>query len=257
MDYCFCPHSLTAFRKWAELRYRTLAALNSEWETRFKSWDEVTPLTTFEIKAKEKQALAAGERENFAPWDDHREFMDRTWAEMLGKLRQLVREIDPATPVGIEGLQMPSAWGGYDLWQLSRVVDWIEPYDIGNSREIFRSFMPASAPVLSTTFDKDANSLRRKLWRLVLNGDRGVIFWDDDKNRIFDMKPPDGRAASPLTKQRTRVLRKAAMQCCVWFRTRDSAPLSSSTSTSKLESWSTLATKCCCCRNRWRCRRLK
>jgi len=190
MDYCFCPHSLKAFRAWARARYGTLDALNAEWDTKASSWDEVTPLTTYEIKANEKQALAAGRPENFAPWADHREFMDQTWAATLGRLRDIVHAVDPATPVGLEGLQMPSAWGGYDLWRLSRVVDWVEPYDIANSRAIFRSFMPAHAPILSTSFETDASAMRAKLWRLLLEGDRGVIFWDDNKNRAIDLAAP-------------------------------------------------------------------
>ncbi len=180
MDYCFCPHSMNALREWLQKRYESLDALNAEWETSFGSWDEVTPLTTYELKDREKQALWAGTPENYAPWADHREFMEQTWAETLGKLRELVREIDPDTPVGIEGTQMPSAWGGYDLWQLSKNIDWVEPYDIGTSREIFRSFLPPKTPVLSTVFGADSNTIRRELWRLLLDGDRGTIVWDDD-----------------------------------------------------------------------------
>ncbi|MCX6622407.1 MAG: beta-galactosidase [Acidobacteria bacterium] len=180
MDYCFCPHSLKAMREWLQTRYESLDALNAEWETSFGSWDEVTPLTTYEIKTREKTALSAGTAENYAPWSDHREFMEQTWAQTLGALRDVVREIDPDTPVGIEGTQMPSAWGGYDLWQLSKNIDWVEPYDIGTSREIFRSFLPPKTPILSTMFGADANPLKRELWRLLLNGDRGTIVWDDD-----------------------------------------------------------------------------
>ena len=54
----------------------------------------------------------------------------------LDGLRKTAHEIDAATPVGIEGTQMPHAFGGYDLWKLSQSVDWMEPYDTGNAREI-------------------------------------------------------------------------------------------------------------------------
>ncbi|MBI1792110.1 MAG: beta-galactosidase, partial [Acidobacteria bacterium] len=147
MDYCFGPHTLREFRKWVQEQHGTLEALNQEWETGFDSWDAVMPMTTYEVKTRERAALAAGRPENYAPWADHRAFMDLTFAQSIGRLREFIREVDPITPVGIEGAQMPSAFGGYDLWRLSQVVDWAEPYDIAGSREVWRSFLPPSAPI--------------------------------------------------------------------------------------------------------------
>lgn len=195
MDYCFGPHTLAAFREWLRGRYGSVEALNQEWETAFAAWDEVTPMTTYEIKDRERAALAAGRPENYAPWADHREFMDLTFARSIDRLRGWVRELDPATPVGIEGTQMPSAWGGFDLWRLSRAVDWIEPYDIAGSREILRSFLPQGATILSTVFGSDFNRIRQKLWSLLLHGDRGAIVWDDDASRSV-LKDQEGL---PLT----------------------------------------------------------
>jgi len=197
MDYCFGPHTLREFRRWLRERYGSLEALNREWETQFASWDEVEPMTTYQIKRKEREALAAGQLENYAPWADHREFMDLSFARALARLREFIHELDPTTPVGIEGTQMPSAWGGYDLWRLSQVIDWVEPYDIANSREIFRSFLPSDAPVVSTVFGSDMPRIRRKLWWLLLHGDRGCIIWDDEKSRCIE-KAKDGM---PITER--------------------------------------------------------
>jgi hypothetical protein len=197
MDYCFGPHTLRAFRQWLQEEYSSLDALNQEWETSFTSWDEVVPMTTYEAKDRERKALEAGQPENYAPWADHRAFMDLAFAEALGRLRGSIRELDPSTPVGIEGTQMPSAWGGYDLWRLAQAVDWIEPYDIANSREIFRSFLPSTAPVVTTVFGSDLPRIRRRLWWLLLHGDRGCIIWDDEKSRCVD-KTEDGL---PLTER--------------------------------------------------------
>ena len=49
-DYDFSPIALGAFRKWLQAQYHDLAALNGEWETAFKDWDEVRPFTTDQIK---------------------------------------------------------------------------------------------------------------------------------------------------------------------------------------------------------------
>ncbi|MCS7254030.1 MAG: beta-galactosidase [Armatimonadota bacterium] len=191
MDYCFCEHTLRAFREWLKGRYGSLGALNREWETNFASWDEVVPMTTYEIKAREREALKLGRLENYAPWADHREFMDFSFAQAIARMRQIIRQVDKDALVGLEGTQMPSAWGGYDLWRLSQIIDWVEPYDICNSREIFRSFMPNGSPILATVFGTDYNRIRLRLWRLLLHGDKGCIVWDDEKSRCIDKSAPD------------------------------------------------------------------
>ncbi|MDO8544027.1 MAG: beta-galactosidase [Opitutaceae bacterium] len=223
-DYDFSPAARAGFRTWLKSQYRDLAALNTQWETRFPSWDDVRPFTTDQIKSrmagggavptgapdwaalrKLKFDPAAAVREptrwNFAPWADFRTYMDRSLADALGELRRVARELDPATPVGIEGTQMPSAFGGYDLWRLAQVLDWVEPYDIGNAREILGSFMPGR-PILTTVFEKETRPARRRLWHLLLEGDRGcVVWWSEDS---IDWASDDyaltakGRALAPV-----------------------------------------------------------
>jgi len=184
MDYCFAEHTLREFRMWLRDQYGSLDRLNAEWETDFASWDGVVPMTTYEIKEREKTGS-----ENYAPWVDHRTFMDITFAASWRRFREWVREIDADTPVGLEGTQMPSAFGGYDLWRLSQVVDWVEPYDIGNARAIWRSFLPEGTPVLATLFEHDPNAASRRLWHLLLQGDQGVIIWCS--SQWLDYQSPD------------------------------------------------------------------
>jgi Beta-galactosidase len=157
-----------------------------------------------------KQRLTAGfiaensHAWNFAPWCDHRAYMDRYLSHALGRLREDIREIDPRTPVGIEGTQMPAAFGGYDLWRLSQVLDWVEPYDIGNAREILGSFMRGK-PLLTTLGEQDAKAAQRRLWHLLLEGDSGcIIWWSED---CIDWKDPEyaltsrARALAPILKE--------------------------------------------------------
>ena len=202
-DYDFSPTALAGFRTWLKTQYPSLAALNAQWETAFKAWDEVKPFTTDQIKNRmasgdaiprgkpDWQAVqrvkldpAAARKQptawNFSPWADHRSYMDHSLATTLDRLRQMARHLDPLTPVGIEGTQMPAAFGGYDLWRLSQAIDWVESYDIGNAREIFGSFMPG-AVFLSTVGEQDAAAARRRLWHLLLEGDRGcIVWWSED-----------------------------------------------------------------------------
>jgi len=223
-DYCFCPRTLAAFRGWLKTQYADLAALNRQWETQFASWDAVTPFTTDEIKARmagcqsgSRLSAATGQGRgakapptftgcNFAPWCDFRTYMDISLANALGELRQAARAIDPRTPVGIEGTQMPHAFGGYDLHRLSQVLDWVEPYDIASARAIFGSFMPGKL-FLSTIGEKDTNRARRRLWHLLLEGDRGcIVWWSED---CFDWQSADlaltekGKALAAVFKELT------------------------------------------------------
>ena len=236
-DYDFSPSALAAFREWLRTRYASLDALNVQWDTSFASWEAVTPFTTDQIKqrmgsgkpgpeaktdwagvraVKLDLAMAKQERTrwNFAPWADHRSYMDLALAQALDHFRKASHEVDPATPVGIEGTQMPHAFGGYDLWRLSQVVDWVEPYDICNSREILGSFMPGK-PILATVFEKDTNAAMRRLWHLLLEGDKGsIIWWSED---VFDYSNADlpltekGKALAPVFRSLTTPLARLFM----------------------------------------------
>ncbi len=231
-DYDFHPLALAGFQKWLLQTYGSLEKLNAQWETKFPNWESVVPFTTDEIKNRQSgggalprgnpdwQALAALKfnaadgmkdltRWNFAPWCDHRTYMDQSLARVLGNLRETAHQLDPHTPVGIEGTQMPSAFGGYDLWRLSQVLDWIEPYDICNSREILGSFMPGKT-FLTTVGEPNGNSAARRLWHLLLEGDRGcIVWWSED---CIDWKQPNlpltprGIAISSVLKDMTSPL---------------------------------------------------
>ena len=228
-DYDFSPPTLAAFRDWLRRTHGGLEVLNRAWNTRFSAWEDVRPFSTDEIKNRmasgdavprgqpDWQALArlrfdpaAARREpgrwNLAPWCDFRTFLDEAWAGILDDLRRTARAADPATPVGIEGTQMPHPFGGYDLWRLSQVLDWVEPYDIGGSRAIVGSFMEGR-PILSTIGEKNGNAARRRLWHLLLEGDRGcIVWWSED---CIDWNTPGcpltakGRALAPVLQELT------------------------------------------------------
>jgi hypothetical protein len=245
-DYDYNPIALDKFREWLKAQYSGLAALNAQWQTRFNSWEEVRPFTTDQIKNRmasgeavprgapdwqKLQALkfdpAAARQSptawNFAPWADFRTYMDLSLARALDGIRQAARELDPRTPVGIEGTQMPDAFGGYDLWRLSQALDWVEPYDVGSAREIFGSFMPGK-PLLTTVFESDTPHARRRLWHLLLEGDRAcIIWWSED---CIEWKNPDypltakAKALAPALNEMTSPLARLFLRA-----TRESDPV--------------------------------
>ncbi len=231
-DYDLSPIALASFRKWLQRSYSDLEALNAEWETSFKTWDEVKPFTTDQIKNRMGSGDAAPRgkpdwqavqkiqfipaearkeptRWNLAPWCDFRSYMDTSLASALDEMRTASHAIDPRTPVGIEGTQMPDAFGGYDYWKLCSSLDWIEPYDIGNAREIAGSFMPGK-PILTTVGEPDARAAQRRLWHLLLEGDKGCLVWwsEDSIDWTSDdyQLTPRAKGLAPILKEMTAPL---------------------------------------------------
>lgn len=194
-DFCFDPRTLRAMRRWLQAQYGTLKDLNAAWDTDFPSWSKVVPLTT-------DRMMARGD-DNLSPWADHRAFMDLTFAEAVKWGADAVLAADPEARTGLVGCQMPSAFGGYDYWLLANAMNTIEPYNIGNNREIWRSFAP-DAVAVTTTFGFGDQEVWR-LWYQMLHGDRGIIIYDE-KNRYLEPsgKPTAlGRAVAPVYKELT------------------------------------------------------
>ena len=174
-DFDFDPRALVAFREWLRAQYGSLDALNRQWETSFANWQEVMPFTTDEM-------ITRGGT-NYAPWADHRHFMNKAFADAIKLTSQTIHAASPEAFAGIVGGQAPSAFGGYDYWQLSGAIDMIEPYNIGNSRELWRSFAPEK-PTFMTGFGTGNSEVWRH-WYQTLHGDRGVIIYDEE-NRFLD-----------------------------------------------------------------------
>ena len=172
-DFDFSPDSLTGMRHWLRTRYRTLGALNQQWGSDFKTWAAVVPTTTAQAMARKD--------ENYSSWADFKEWMDVAFAHALGRGRDAVHAADTSAYAGIEGAQVPG-WGGYDYARLAHAVDLMEIYDDGGNVEIARGLNPALA-ILTTSGESGAREVHR-LWRELLRGSRGVIFWDPDSKIV-------------------------------------------------------------------------
>ena len=166
-DYDFHPDALDAFRQWLSGEYADVAALNAEWETAFASWDEVLPMTAHEVK----------DRGNYAPWADHREFMDVAFAGFFDWTRERLREKDAGAGVGMSGSQAAEAYGGYDWSRLARSLDFIQNYTHHNTPIMQRSFAPGlpRAPWYGYTMRNPA--ARRTLWWRLFSGNYGGSYW--------------------------------------------------------------------------------
>lgn len=109
LDICFSPDTLRDFRVWLKQQYPTLAALNAEWGTRFKTWDAVEPMTSGEVKGRDK----------LGPWFDHRLFSDHLYCiKTMKRHRELVQKRDPTALMGEGGISAEMlAHGGFN-WPL-------------------------------------------------------------------------------------------------------------------------------------------
>lgn len=109
------------FREFLKNQYKTLDKLNYAWQKDFKSFDEVD--VNFCRSPK-----------NFTAWFDHRRYLEKMYSDVLHFMRDEIKKIDPAAPVGCEG-SMPGdielSMGSLEYWG---------PYQNNVYDEIIRSF---------------------------------------------------------------------------------------------------------------------
>jgi hypothetical protein len=187
-DFDLSDFSLAAMREWLKDEYPSLAALNQQWGTAFRGWDEVVPMTTDEAMRRSD--------ENFSAWADFKEWMDVAFARALKSGSDAVHAADPRAVSAIEGAQIPG-WGGYDYSRLATSVDAMELYAYGENIPIARSFNPGL--ILLTTSFGGGPAEAHRVWRELLRGTRGLILWDDKSEFVGnDGSLGDrGRGAAP------------------------------------------------------------
>ena len=139
-EFCYGPHCLIALRTFLKEQYGSLAVLNEAWGTTFATWDDVKPMTSYEVRRREKDVPL--EQKRLGPWCDHRASQDLVMTRALARGREFCREIDPGGLFGMTGTQEPSPWPAFDYSLVPTAVDIAHYYDYGNAQEIARSFHP-------------------------------------------------------------------------------------------------------------------
>ena len=210
------PFSLKWFKDWLRNKYMQIHSLNKEWDSDFKSFDEVMP-KSFEEVRKHAQKLPLS-KWNLVPWMDFRQFMDFQFASVLSELTLYANYLDPKTPAGFVGGQGPGPWGGYDYAKLSRAVQWMEAYDVHGTNEILRSFWNNDRRPRMQTFFSTKNSKLDSwfLWYHMLHGNQAVIAWPEGWFRtdgseiapyIMDLKNTfeeiQGKVSEPIVNPKT------------------------------------------------------
>lgn len=169
VDFDWSPATLAEFRLWLKREYGTLTALNSGWKSNFKNWEEVLPYTT-------EEARKTG---NFAPWADHRTFMEITFARAYQITRNAVIEGDSEAHIAVSGTQATNAYNGADWARLDRVIDDLLSYDGGNQWDMHRSFAKPNAMIgFWTGYGSHGVAVQNAIWTAAIhNVLHPNVFW--------------------------------------------------------------------------------
>lgn len=167
-DVSWAPEALAGFRSWLKTEYPSLEALNSTWGTTFSSWESVIPMTT-------EQAQKHG---NYAPWADHRVYMEREFARAFGKASELVHAMDPGGRASISGTQVPGAHNGCNWYEIDQQIDYLQPYSDGNQDAMHHLFRPGLTITGFTGYGSIGDEAQYQQWQRLFYGHSGAsIFW--------------------------------------------------------------------------------
>ena len=169
VDFDWNPHTLEEFRAWLKQQYGGLEKLNQEWRTNFADWSSVVPYTTDEARKSR----------NFAPWADHRTFMEITFARAYQTARDAAIEGDPDAHIAVSGTQATNAYNGADWSRLDRVIDDFLSYDGGNQWDMHRSFAKPNAMIgFWTGYGSHGLAVQNAIWTAAIhNVLHPNIFW--------------------------------------------------------------------------------
>lgn len=169
VDFDWSSHALAGFRAWLREQYGSLEVLNREWGSAFPGWDAVVPLTT----------EAARREGRFAPWADHRTYMEVSFARAYQTVRDGVREGDPEGRIALSGTQVTSPWNGCDWHRLDAVIDDFLSYSGGNQWDLHRSFAKPGARIgFWTGYGRSGAAVKHEVWTAALQGVlHPQLFW--------------------------------------------------------------------------------
>ncbi|MCF6174898.1 MAG: beta-galactosidase [Victivallaceae bacterium] len=122
-DAGFGKYDTPAFRIFLKQKYGSIAKLNLEWGSAFADFSVVPHYT---------QKMAK-EQKNFPAWFDHRQYMEKMYADIHHFLAREIKKYDPDAKVGAEG-SVPG-----DLEQTIKGLEYWGPYSNLVMDEVLRS----------------------------------------------------------------------------------------------------------------------
>jgi len=120
-----CLGDVDDFRRFLEQQYGKIENLNAEWETGFKSFKEINPITRKEMSEKIKEN---GQRKSYAALIDLWMFNYWTFADTFRFIKDVQREIDPNAMLGASTPLWNWWWRGYYWEKIAPALDFYTPY---------------------------------------------------------------------------------------------------------------------------------
>ncbi|MBL0156872.1 MAG: beta-galactosidase [Bryobacterales bacterium] len=167
-DVSWSPEAIAGFRTWLQAEYPSLEALNSTWGTSFTGWETILPMTTEEVQ----------KHGNYAPWSDHRVYMEQEFGRAFGRATALVHEMDPGGRASISGTQVPGAHNGCNWYEIDQQIDYLQPYSDGNQDAMHHLFRPGLTITGFTGYGLTGDEAQYQQWQRLFYGHSGAsIFW--------------------------------------------------------------------------------
>jgi hypothetical protein len=167
-DVDWSPESIAGLREWLRREYGSLEKLNATWDTGFTDWSAVLPMTAAEAQA----------HGNYAPWADHRAYMERQFVAAFRKASAAVHELDPGGRASISGTQEPTAHNGANWYEIDQLIDYLQPYSGGNQDPMHHLFRPGLIITGFTGYGLTGGEAEHEQWQRLFYGHRGAsIFW--------------------------------------------------------------------------------
>ncbi len=191
-EFCFCERCRARYRTWLQARYPSLDALNAQWGTSYRAWEEVRGARTEDVRGKA----------NFAPFVDFRTFMTDQWVEACKTASDAYHEVAPTTPTGHTNTFGATPFDGNDYWKLATQTGfgWGQEYSEAIKAsahkaifDLWRAFVETPEARASRTpkgaaprpffnygwigYDHRVEAARYEPWWLALHDARGVSYF--------------------------------------------------------------------------------
>lgn len=169
--------TLKHFRRWLKSEYGSMSRLNLEWETEYKSFDNVMPLTYYELK----------NRHNFAPWSDFKTFMDNVFISQTKVAVDAIKSVNPQAIVTESGIVLkPAVYNRYDWYKNMQVLDGIQYY--GNNRFV-SSMFPQKHFSKWLGYAWPELAYCEVMWRSLFHGDKCQTYYYGGTYVLPDFRP--------------------------------------------------------------------
>ena len=182
------PEANRKFRRHLQGKYPSLDALNQVWDTKFKSWDDVTMMPKELIDVLKLE-------DGGPPRFESRRFLEHLFADKHAFLADYWRRLDSRAEVGIHVGWDLWMGRGYDYWLLSRSLDGMCGYP-GPQNQYIRSFFQKPLGCWYHYCAGSVEDVRWTPWQMLISGMRGFGWYTLGPQRWWAATTADMRLAS-------------------------------------------------------------